>query len=141
MGNSPVMRPRGISISADSEKPFDLPGNWPGSRDSVRPARRFSGSSPVAAVAIALLIAGACTEHPGSERIPRSPNARSTGERAADILAHAIRVVSVNPPGDEKPLADYFVGLLREAGVEAESIETPAGDSTLGRAGRESHTL
>jgi acetylornithine deacetylase/succinyl-diaminopimelate desuccinylase-like protein len=87
-----------------------------------------------AAVAIALLLGGACAGQPGSERTPRSPSARSTGEQAADILARAIRVVTVNPPGDEKPLAEYFVGLLREAGIEAASIETPPGDSTLGRA-------
>jgi hypothetical protein len=103
-------------------------------RDVVRPARQFSWVSSIAAVAIALLLGGACAGPPGNERIPRAPSARSAGERAADILARAIRVVTVNPPGDEKPLAEYFVGLLREAGIEATSVETPPGDSALGRA-------
>ena len=97
----------------------------------MRPAKQFSG---VATVAIALLLGGACAGHPGNERTPRSPSTRSAGERAAEILARAIRVVTVNPPGDEKPLAEYFVGVLREAGIEAASIETPPGNSTRGRA-------
>jgi hypothetical protein len=103
-------------------------------RDILKPARRCRGISAGAAVALALLLGGACAGQPGSERTPGSPSAPSTGERAADILAHAIRAVTVNPPGDEKPLAEYFVGLLREAGIEAALIETPPGDSTLGRA-------
>jgi acetylornithine deacetylase/succinyl-diaminopimelate desuccinylase-like protein len=41
---------------------------------------------------------------------------------------------TVNPPGDEAPLAAYFVELLREAGLEARVIPTPAGDSRAGRA-------
>jgi acetylornithine deacetylase/succinyl-diaminopimelate desuccinylase-like protein len=99
-------------------------------RDVVRSATQFSGG---AAVAIALLLGG-CAGHPGDERAPGPPSPRSAGERAADILANAIRFVTVNPPGDEKPLAEYFVRLLREAGLEAESIETPPGDSARGRA-------
>jgi acetylornithine deacetylase/succinyl-diaminopimelate desuccinylase-like protein len=103
-----------------------------GAREVVRSTRRVG---PLAAgVAAALLLGAACTGHPGSERLPRSASARSTGERAADILEHAIRFVTVNPPGDEQPLAEYFVGLLREAGIEAASIETPPGNSRRGRA-------
>lgn len=103
-------------------------------RDAARPARRSSGIFTVAAVAVALLLGAACAGQTGREPTPRSPGAGSTGERAAEILARAIRIVTVNPPGDEKPLAEYFVALLREAGIEAASIETPPGDSTLGRA-------
>jgi acetylornithine deacetylase/succinyl-diaminopimelate desuccinylase-like protein len=40
----------------------------------------------------------------------------------------------VNPPGDERPLAAYFAGLLDEAGIDARVIPTPSGDSQLGRA-------
>jgi len=100
----------------------------------VRPAKQFSGVASIAAVAIALLLGGACAGPPANEQSPKSPSARSAGERAADILARAIRIVTVNPPGDEKPLAEYFVELLREAGIEAMSVETPPGDSALGRA-------
>jgi len=83
---------------------------------------------------IALLLGGACAGQPGDERTPGPPSPRSAGERAADVLANAIGVVTVNPPGDEKPLAEYFVRLLRDAGIEAASIETPPGDSARGRA-------
>jgi len=85
-------------------------------------------------VVLALLLGSACAGPPGGEQVSPEPDLRSLGERAADILGRAIRIVTVNPPGDEKPLAEYFVGLLRRAGVEAELIETPAGDSGLGRA-------
>lgn len=40
----------------------------------------------------------------------------------------------MNPPGDERPLAAFYVRLLRESGLEAALVETPSGDSTLGRA-------
>ena len=56
------------------------------------------------------------------------------GARAAQILTRAIRLESVNPPGDERPVAEYFVRLLRESGLEAKLVETPRGDSPVGRA-------
>jgi acetylornithine deacetylase/succinyl-diaminopimelate desuccinylase-like protein len=56
------------------------------------------------------------------------------GDRAARILTQAIRLESVNPPGDERPVAEYFVRLLREGGLEAALVETPPGDSQIGRA-------
>ena len=46
-----------------------------------------------------------------------APEAPSLGSRAASILSTAIRFRTVNPPGDEAPLAAYFVDLLREAGL------------------------
>ena len=55
-------------------------------------------------------------------------------ERAAQILAHAIRIRTVNPPGDEKPLAEYYVSLLQQAGIESRVIDTPTGASSVGRA-------
>jgi len=54
-------------------------------------------------------------------------------QRAADILSEAIRIVTVNPPGDERPLAAYFVALLQGAGIDAAVIETPSGLSQVGR--------
>ncbi len=56
------------------------------------------------------------------------------GERAAGILARAIQFRTVNPPGDEAPLAAYLAGLLEAMGVEARVIPTPSGESKLGRA-------
>jgi len=40
----------------------------------------------------------------------------------------------VNPPGDEEPLARYFVARLGGAGIEAKVIRTPSGGSSVGRA-------
>jgi acetylornithine deacetylase/succinyl-diaminopimelate desuccinylase-like protein len=62
------------------------------------------------------------------------PGASAIGARAADLLAQAIRIPTVNPPGDERPLAERLVEELRRAGLEAELIETPRGDSQVGRA-------
>ena len=53
---------------------------------------------------------------------------------AAQILSRAIRFKTVNPPGDERPLAEFLVGLLKQDGVEAEVIETPSNGSQAGRA-------
>jgi acetylornithine deacetylase/succinyl-diaminopimelate desuccinylase-like protein len=40
----------------------------------------------------------------------------------------------VNPPGDEAPLAALLVDELRAGGIQAEVIETPRGQSEMGRA-------
>jgi len=55
-------------------------------------------------------------------------------ERAGGILSEAIRFRTVNPPGDEKPLARYLAGLLRAEGIQTRVIKTPRGDSRVGRA-------
>ena len=55
-------------------------------------------------------------------------------ERAARILSRAIQIRTANPPGDEKPLAEYYVSLLRRYGIEARVVDTPTGDSKVGRA-------
>jgi acetylornithine deacetylase/succinyl-diaminopimelate desuccinylase-like protein len=100
----------------------------------VRRAKAYTGVASIAAAAIALLFASTGAGAPAGEPIEPAPDGASPGERAAEILANAIGIVTVNPPGDEKPLAEYFVALLHEAGVEAAVIDTPAGDSQLGRA-------
>ena len=56
------------------------------------------------------------------------------GGAGARILSRAIRFKTVNPPGDERPLAEFLVELLRAEGIEAEVLETPAGASQAGRA-------
>lgn len=56
------------------------------------------------------------------------------GAAAADLLARAIRIDTTNPPGDERPLAQLFVDVLRQAGVEAKLVETPSAGSSVGRA-------
>jgi len=86
----------------------------------------------LALAALAALGPGAaCAPQPAAT--PPPEGAAPRGE-AADVLARAIRFVTVNPPGDEAPLARFFVERLRAAGVEAEVIATPAGESRVGRA-------
>ena len=70
----------------------------------------------------------------GAPRPAPRPAAPALGARAAALLSEAIRVRTVNPPGDERPLAELLVGRLRRAGLEAEVIETPRGSAPLGRA-------
>lgn len=59
---------------------------------------------------------------------------RDLGQAAAQILSRAIRFHSVNPPGDERPLAEFLGDVLKKEGVEAEVVETPSGASSAGRA-------
>ena len=53
---------------------------------------------------------------------------------APRILARAIAIPTVNPPGDERPLAEYLVALLLGEGIEARVIATPSAGSKVGRA-------
>jgi acetylornithine deacetylase/succinyl-diaminopimelate desuccinylase-like protein len=53
---------------------------------------------------------------------------------APRLLTRAIEFRTVNPPGDERPLAAYLVGLLRGEGIEAKVIATPSEGSKAGRA-------
>jgi acetylornithine deacetylase/succinyl-diaminopimelate desuccinylase-like protein len=85
------------------------------------------------------LLAAAC----GTGIAPRSalpptpapaPAPQGLGDRAAATLSGAIRIVTVNPPGDEAVLAEFFAARLRAAGVDTTVIPTPSGASTLGRA-------
>ena len=56
------------------------------------------------------------------------------GAQAAALLSESIQIRTVSPPGDERPLAELLVRRLREAGLSAEVISTPRGDSKPGRA-------
>jgi len=85
------------------------------------------------------LLASACAAPDGPERglgsaASPQPASPGLGEQVAETLSDAIRFVTVNPPGDEARLAEFFAAQLRAAGVEAEVIPTPAGASTIGRA-------
>jgi acetylornithine deacetylase/succinyl-diaminopimelate desuccinylase-like protein len=83
-------------------------------------------------ISFVILISLGCTTAPESDPpIPASPD---LGHRAAGLLEGAIRLRSVNPPGDERAVAELLVGALRVAGVEAKVIETPQGGSSRGRA-------
>lgn len=47
-------------------------------------------------------------------------------ERATELLAEAIRIRTVNPPGNEAALARHLAEQLDRAGIEHEVIETPS---------------
>lgn len=53
---------------------------------------------------------------------------------AAELLSQALQIDTTNPPGDEAPLAQMFVDVAKRQGLEARLIETPSGDSEIGRA-------
>jgi len=99
------------------------------------PNRRigYTDAVQIAAILSAALTL-ACAPAPAPPGPPMAaPDAPSLGQRAADILSQAIRIVTVNPPGDEQPLATYLVALLQGAGLEAAVIDTPNGESKIGR--------
>lgn len=92
----------------------------------IRLARRKS-----AALLLILLALGCAGESPKPPAGPPAPEPLRA--RAARALAGAIRLRTVNPPGDELPLARYYAELLHAAGLEARVIETPSGASRAGR--------
>jgi acetylornithine deacetylase/succinyl-diaminopimelate desuccinylase-like protein len=93
------------------------------------------GGRRAAAIVLLLLLraspAGAVWPFDGADH----PDAeKDLSGAAAQLLSRAIRFKTVNPPGDERPLAEYLVQFLKSEGVEAEVIETPSAGSTEGRA-------
>jgi len=105
----------------------------------VSDERQYTMKRRWAVIATAALLASACTA-PGDPRPtlgpapPPRPAAPGLADRVAATLSDAIRFVTVNPPGDEAQLAEFFAARLREVGAEAKVIPTPSGASTLGRA-------
>ena len=88
--------------------------------------------APLAAAGVIALAAPASAIWPFDRRGP-SP-AEDLPGAAAELLSRAIQIRTVNPPGDERPLAELLVGLAAREGLEARLVETPAGDSERGRA-------
>lgn len=71
----------------------------------------------------------------GGLRVDDDVDARTRlGSAAASLLRAAIRVPTVNPPGDERPLAELLVDVASDLGLEARLIDTPQGESKIGRA-------
>jgi len=66
----------------------------------------------------------------------RYPDRGEAGLRAtaAQLLARSVRFDTTNPPGNERPLAEYLVGFLERQGIEARVIPTPGSDAPEGRA-------
>jgi acetylornithine deacetylase/succinyl-diaminopimelate desuccinylase-like protein len=70
----------------------------------------------------------------GGDSSRRDDESARAKDRVAELLSRAIQFETVNPPGDEKPLAEFFADILSQAGIENRIIDTPPGDSTVGRA-------
>src|SRR5262245_55231688 len=86
---------------------------------------RMCGMAPVLLFLLAVLGCAGVAQKSGEP--PDAGADSGIGERAARILTRAIRFRTVNPPGDEAPLAAYLAGVLEEAGIEARVIPTPSG--------------
>lgn len=56
------------------------------------------------------------------------------GGAASRLLSQTIQINTVNPPGDERPLAELLVAVARREGLEANVVETPSQGSKRGRA-------
>ncbi len=80
-----------------------------------------------------LFIVQGCTT-PGSDFARSGGDFARAKDRVAELLSRAIQIETTNPPGDEKPLAAYFSKTLSKAGIETRVIDTPTGDSKIGRA-------
>ncbi len=50
---------------------------------------------------------------------------------AEDIFRRLVKFETVNPPGNEKPAAEYLAGILRKEGLEPELIESAPGRANL----------
>lgn len=89
-------------------------------------------------VALLFVLGGAALTTPACGSWPlagrRPALAQHPAGAAAALLSEAIRIPTVNPPGDEKPLAELLVEAARRGGLEARVVETPSAGSGPGRA-------
>jgi acetylornithine deacetylase/succinyl-diaminopimelate desuccinylase-like protein len=99
----------------------------------MKPRFQVALIGPIAA-AILLVAASARAIWPFTREPARPDPAVDLRGAAATLLSEAIRIPTINPPGDEEPLAALFVDLLRDHGVDARLIETPRNGSAVGRA-------
>jgi acetylornithine deacetylase/succinyl-diaminopimelate desuccinylase-like protein len=65
----------------------------------------------------------------GGPGVAPEREAPSLGERAALVLGEAIRIDTTNPPGNERPLAEWLGGLLAAEGLETRVLPLPDADS------------
>ncbi len=69
---------------------------------------------------------------PFGKRAPRLGDGLDSA--AAELLSQAIQIDTTNPPGNEAPLAEFFVDIAEREGLEARVIKTPSGGSEGDRA-------
>lgn len=53
------------------------------------------------------------------------------GQQAVELLRRLVQFDTSNPPGDERPCAEFLAGWLREAGVEPRLLEAEEGRANL----------
>ena len=58
-------------------------------------------------------------------------NAEQAQAETARFLADLIRIDTQDPPGNESKVAEYLQGVLKDAGIEAELLETMAGRASI----------
>ena len=103
---------------------------------------RISGRRPrapgralwITAGAFSLLLSIQGCATPGDDFARDGGNFARAKDRVAELLTQAVQIETANPPGDEKPLAAFFSNTLSKAGIETRVIDTPPGDSKIGRA-------
>jgi acetylornithine deacetylase/succinyl-diaminopimelate desuccinylase-like protein len=122
---------------ASLAQPFDLKlsGQLCWFSSTSRHRLQIFGRTPwaiVGAFSLLFFIQG-CATHGGDFAGSGADFARAK-DRVAELLSQAIQIETANPPGDEKPLAKFFSKILSRAGIETRVIDTPPGDSEIGRA-------
>jgi len=95
---------------------------------SSRPGRR---SGPALLTSLALLLGISWGSHPAYALWPFGGDERpdpvaDLRDAASSLLAEAIRIDTTNPPGAEAALAELYVEVLEQNGVEARVVETPS---------------
>jgi acetylornithine deacetylase/succinyl-diaminopimelate desuccinylase-like protein len=58
-------------------------------------------------------------------------NAEQAQAETARFLAELIRIDTQDPPGNESKVAEYLQGVLKDAGIESELLETMAGRASI----------
>jgi acetylornithine deacetylase/succinyl-diaminopimelate desuccinylase-like protein len=101
-------------------------------RIPIPPLRARRTLAPLAVLGVIALAAPACAPWPFDRRGPKP--ADDLAGAAAELLSRTIRIPTVNPPGDERPVAELLVERAAREGLEARLVETPSGDSERGRA-------
>lgn len=116
------------------------PGRERRSGPPLRPLHRGSRWALVLAGALPLALACGLSglapwSAPWSPGAPEIPGpGRDLGETASALLTRAIRYDTTNPPGNERPLAEFFAEVLRDRNLEARVVETPSEGAPEGRA-------
>jgi len=137
MKNRAIVAFRTVREITNSPAFSGIPAAVGGERIASRKAIPRPGRSPVGlprgVIFFALWLASGCAGWPFSTG-PRADLEGDLEGVAARVLSRAIRFDTQNPPGNERPLAEYLVGLLRAQGIEARVIPTPSEGAPAGRA-------